>query len=174
MSSTEIVNQYSHGRARKPSFIQPGAGRWRYARILQSSRRSGSFQIDTGIDLQDPDLLDSIVNEYAVSAKRERRHHEPRYREAALSPLFQTAGFRSDATSDRADRLYILNGCEVMYKAGPARQCSGAGAQRRCLPSSVWNPWPTSPASQALELSSLHSLQLRAHSAAMSARLPTS
>ena len=92
------------------------------------------------VALQDPDLLDSIVNGYVAGAKRERRHHEPRYREAALFSPTQTAGFRSDATSDRADRLYILNRCEVMYKAESARQCSGAGAQCKCQPSSVWNP----------------------------------
>ena len=120
----------------------------------------------------------SVVQEIRILPDRHRRSPYririswiPSY--ALFSPT-QTAGFRSDATSDRADRLYILNGCEVMYKAKPARQCSGAGAQRRCLPSSVWNPWPTSPASQVLELSSRDSLQLRAHSAAMSARLPTS
>ena len=60
------------------------------------------------VALQDPDLLDSIVNEYAVSAKRERRYHEkpgtgkPRYfrrfRQPAFDPMrhrFVQTGFTS-------------------------------------------------------------------------------
>ena len=109
--------------------VLPGAGQWRYVRELQSSRSSGSLRDDTSLTkrrlrspLKDPELLDSIVKDIADQRKAETSPSTvSRHRDAALCPLAQTAGFRSDATSDRADRLYIVNSDEVMCRAESVR-----------------------------------------------------
>ena len=148
----------------------------------QSSRRSGSFQIDTAsamrlllVDLQDPDLLDSIVNGNTDWRKAGTSPSSaiPRHKDAALCPLAQPDGFRSDDTLDRAVRLYIVNSAEVMCKAEPVRQLWRRSSDAVSAIASM-EPRPTSPAPQALELSSLLDLQLRVHFAAMSTQVPTS
>ena len=82
-----------------------------------------------------------------------------RHRDAALCPLAQTAGFRSDAASDRAARLYIVNRDEVMCKAESARQLQRRSGNSVSAIVSMESR-PTSPAPCSSELSSLRSLQL--------------
>lgn len=102
--------------------IPPGAGQWRYGRKYQSSRISGSFRIDTG-DRPTGSGYPGFHRKALADQRRAGTSSSTvfRHRDAALCPLAQTAGFRSDAASDRADRLYIVNGDEVMCKAEPAR-----------------------------------------------------
>ena len=103
---------------------RPGAGQRRYARKLQSSRRSGSFRSDTG---DRPTGSGSPGFHRKGYADQRRAGTSPsaavsRHRDAALCPLAQTAGFRSDAASDRAARLYIVNRDEVMCRAETVRR----------------------------------------------------
>ena len=71
----------------------------------------------------------------------------------------QTASFRSDAASDRADRLYIVNRDEVMCKAESARRLQRRSGNPVSAIVSMESR-PTSPAPRSSELSSLRSLQL--------------
>ena len=101
----------------------PGAGRRRYVRLDSHPGDPDPSGATQGIALQDPDLLDSIVKGYADQRRAETLSSAvSRHRDAALCPLAQTAGFRSDATSDRADRLYIVNRDEVMCRAETVRR----------------------------------------------------
>lgn len=152
----------------------PGAGRRRYVRLDSHPGDPDPSGATQGIALQDPDLLDSIVKGYADQRRAETLSSAvSRHRDAALCPLAQTAGFRSDATSDCADRLYIVNRDEVMCRAETVRRLQRRSSDAVSVIVSM-EPRPTSPASQALELSSRDSLQLRAHFAAMSTQVPTS
>lgn len=84
-----------------------------------------------GVDLQDPDLLDSIVKDFA---DRREAGTSPSTFPGTGKPRYvrrnQTASFRSDAASDRADRLYIVNGHEAMCGAELARHASARKRQR--------------------------------------------